>query len=87
MTTYKVIYDRKNCSGVAACNIVAEEFWKMAQDGKADLVGAKQVGDDIWELEINENCLRTNLEAARHCPMLVIKIIDQEGKEVPFQRI
>ncbi len=87
MTIYKVIYDRKNCSGVAACNIVAEEFWKMAQDGKADLVGAKQVGDDHWELEIEEKDLRAHLEAARHCPMLVIKIIDQQGKEVPFKRI
>ncbi len=87
MPTYKVIYDRKNCSGVAACNIVAEAFWKMAEDGRADLVGAKQIGDDIWELEIDEENMPINVEAARYCPMLVIKIIDPQGKEVPFQRL
>lgn len=87
MVKYKVVYDRKNCTGVAACNIVAEEFWKMAQDGKADLVGAKQVGEGHWELDIDEKELPPHLEAARHCPMLVIKIIDHQGKEVSFKRI
>jgi len=87
MAKYKVVYDRKNCTGVAACNIVAERFWTMAEDGKANLLGAKEVGDGLWELDIDEGDLQTHLEAARHCPMLVIKIIDLKGKEVLFQRV
>ena len=83
MTTYKIIYDRKNCIGVGSCAILADTFWVMNKaDDKADLVGAAAKKDDIWELEINEVRLEENKEAARNCPVGVIKIVDQLGKEV-----
>ena len=60
----------------------------MNKEGdKADLLGAKKIaqkkgrkeGDDndegdIWELEIKETELQDNKEAARNCPVNVIKI-------------
>lgn len=82
MPTYKIVYDRKNCIGVSSCAILAEKFWKMNEDTKADLQGAKQVKDGVWELEIEEKDLHQNKEAARNCPVNVIKIYDEEGKEV-----
>ncbi len=82
MTKYKVVYDRANCTGVAACTIVAEKFWQMDSDDKADLVGATLTGNDIWEREIDENDLPKNQEAARSCPVKVIKIFDEANKEV-----
>ena len=87
MTTCKVVFDRKNCTGVAACFIVAEKFWNMAEDDKAELIGSKSVGNDVWELEIEERDLPLHLEAARHCPVQVIKIMDKNGQEIPWKRI
>ncbi len=82
MPKYKIIYDRNNCIGVGSCTILAEKFWKMAQDDKADLVGAREIGNGIWELEIDESVLEENKEAARNCPVGVIKVFDEKGAQV-----
>ncbi len=82
MAKYKIIYDRANCTGVAACNIVAEKFWKMDEEDKANLVGAKPLGNDIWEREIAEEDLPENLDAARNCPVKVIKIVDESDNDL-----
>ena len=79
---YKIVYDRSNCIGVSSCALLAEKFWKMNEDTKADLVGAKQVKEGMWELKIDEKDLHENKEAARNCPVGVIKIFDEKGKEV-----
>ncbi len=83
MAQYKIIYDRKNCIGASSCAILAEKFWTMdKKEDKADLMGAKKTGEDTWELEIDELYLEQNKEAARNCPVAVIKIVDEKGKEV-----
>lgn len=85
MAKYKIIYDRKNCIGVQSCAILAQDFWKMNKvDDKADLIGGKQKGEDIWELEIDEADLERNKAAAKNCPVEIIKIIDESGKEIPL---
>lgn len=82
MPKYKIVYDRKNCIGVSSCALLAEKFWKMNADDKADLVGGKEKKDGIWELEIEEKDLYTNKEAARNCPVGVIKIFDEKGEQI-----
>ncbi len=82
MAKYKIIYDRNNCTGVAACRIVAEKFWEMNKDDKADLIGSRCVGNDIWELEIDEKDLLENMDAARNCPVRVIKVVDEFNNEI-----
>ncbi|MBI2668902.1 ferredoxin [Candidatus Woesearchaeota archaeon] len=87
MPKYKIIYDRKNCIGVGSCALLAAKFWKMnPADDKADLVDGKQnekqKKDEVFELEIDEKDLHQNKEAARNCPVNVIKIFDEKGKEV-----
>jgi len=82
MAKYKIIYDRSNCTGVAACHIVAKKFWQMNKDDKADLISSIPVGNDIWEREIDEKDLPENLEAARNCPVSVIKIFDESNNEI-----
>ncbi len=83
MPTYKIIYDRKNCIGVSSCALLADKFWVMnREDDKAVLVGSKTKGHDVWELKIDEKDLEVNKEAARNCPVNVIRIYDEEGKEV-----
>lgn len=69
---YRIVYNREGCIGAAACIAVAPETWKMAADGKAEQL--------IHEFE--EKDLQKNLDAARSCPVQVIKIIDENGKPV-----
>lgn len=79
---YKIVYGRSNCIGVSSCALLAEKFWKMNADTKADLVGAKEVSEGVWELDIDEKDVEQNKEAARNCPVGVIKIIAKCGKQI-----
>ena len=63
MPKYKIVYDRRNCIGVSSCALLAEEFWKMNADDKADLVGGKEKADGSWERQIDEKDLHKNKEA------------------------
>ena len=49
---------------------------------KGKLAEGKNKGDDTWELDIEEKDLEVNKEAARNCPVSVIKIYDEQGKGV-----
>lgn len=87
--TYKIVFDRKNCIGAAACASVAPEFWIMKDDGKAELKGAKKDKDGNDVLIIKEsqmvdkvkNALKLNKSAAEVCPAQVIHIYDAETNE------
>ena len=54
MTKLKIIYNRKNCIGAGACAAMDPDHFEMADDGKADLKGGKEV-DGKFELEVEEN--------------------------------
>ena len=88
---YKIVYDRDNCIGAAACVAVNPEYWVLKEDGKASIVmnkkpEIKKGNGVIEEAIIDEKDLQTNIEAANVCPVRVIKIIDIEtGKEVAPQ--
>ncbi len=81
MTKYKVKYDREGCIGAASCTVFSKRF-KIAKDGKADLSGAKETDDEFFELEIEESELKEFKEAAKSCPVKIIKIYDKEGKNI-----
>ena len=87
MGRYKIIYDLENCIGVFACVAAHEKRWLIGKDefeGKAVLVGAKQdEKTGFYEVEIEDDELEINLEAARVCPVNVIHIVDkQTGKQL-----
>ncbi len=87
--TYKIVFDRKNCIGAAACAAVAPEFWEMKADGKAVLKGAKKDKDGNEFIIVKEsqlvdkvkNALKLNKSAAEVCPAQVIHIFDAETNE------
>ena len=81
MAKYKIFYDREGCIGAAACAAVSER-WKIASDGKADLVGGKQDDAGWFIAEIDEADLEKEIEAAKACPVLVIHIKDENGNQV-----
>lgn len=74
---YKVVYDRVNCIGAAACAAAQPKFFSMKDDGKADLINAKpKENNDVQELEITEKELGALKEAADACPVNVIHITE-----------
>ncbi|MEM4756310.1 MAG: ferredoxin [Candidatus Woesearchaeota archaeon] len=80
---YRVVHDRPNCIGCAACEAVCPTFWEMNADGKSDLKGAKPHSKEKgWTvLEIDESKYKCNLEAAESCPVNVIHLEDAETNE------
>ncbi|MBI4145787.1 ferredoxin [Candidatus Woesearchaeota archaeon] len=86
---FRVVFDRKNCIGAAACAAVAPEFWEMKEDGKADLIGHKvdEQGNQVLILAEHQmtptmkKALELNKEAAEVCPVQVIHIYDDETGE------
>lgn len=78
---YRIVFDRDVCIGALACNAVAPDVWKLAEDGKVDLIGAKKRDDGKFEIVIDEKDLTLNKEAAESCP--VYAIVVEEAEETP----
>ena len=71
----KIVYDRENCIGAAACVAAAAKFWELVNDGKADLKNSKKNESGKFELEVSsKKDVEMNKEAADVCPVKVIVI-------------
>ena len=71
----KIIYYRNKCIGCTSCIEHAPEQWEISDlDGKADLKGSKKKKDN-YVLEISYGELSENEEAAKDCPVRIIKIL------------
>jgi len=81
MGKYKVVFDREDCIGAAACVAAYPEMWKMAKDGKADLKGSKEKSENLFELEIDDNQLEKFKAAVAACPVSVIHIFDKKSEK------
>jgi len=80
---YKIKHDRPNCIGCGACVAVCEKFWKMDnKDNLSDIIGGKRLDDGTEELEISEEDLACNKEAAEVCPVNVIHILNDKGEKL-----
>lgn len=63
----KIILERPKCIGCGSCQALCPKYWKMADDGKVDLLGSKQnPGTENFELEIKD--IECNQEAVDSCP-------------------
>lgn len=78
---YRIVYDRSGCIGAGTCEALDPEDFELVEDGLADLKEGEEVSDDVWEKEVPENREEAALEAARGCPVNVIKIIDTDTGE------
>ncbi len=81
----KVIHERDVCIGCGACAVVCEKYWEMAEDGKSNLKGAEKAGEGErgveFHLEIPEDDLECNKEAAEMCPVNCIHV-EKDGERV-----
>ncbi len=81
--SHKILHDRPNCIGCGLCVNVAPEFWKMADDGKSNVLGAQSLPDGTEVLEIEEKDLACNMDAAEICPVNVIHLVEiGSGKQL-----
>lgn len=87
----KIVYDRQSCSGFFSCVKVSDDFVEGEED-KSVLVEGTEVTEDLFEKEIGEEQLEAAIEAAKVCPVDVIKVLDDEGTviagpdELPIER-
>ncbi len=74
----KITVDRQNCIGADSCEVIAPEFFKLASDGKIDLVGGIKTGGKMeWEGSVDEATLKKLKQAATSCPVQVIEIVEE----------
>ena len=83
MARYKIVYNRKECIGAAACVALSEKYWVMDEDNKANLKGSKLNEETgLYELEFDESDLEEVKESAMVCPVEIIYVykIEDDGK-------
>lgn len=77
---FRIEYDREACIGAFLCTESAKEFFKVGEDGKADLLNSEKKGN-YWVIDFDEKNFEKVLEAAQLCPVNAIHIIDLEKDE------
>jgi len=82
MPKFTIKFDREGCIGAGSCEAACPKFWKLQEDGKADLNISKRNEDNTEQTrDIEESDLSCNLEAAQACPVNVIHIFNKETNE------
>jgi ferredoxin len=59
----KINFERDKCIGCGSCQAVCPQCWKLAEDGKADLICSKEIKE-----------VGCNQEAADSCPVQCIQV-------------
>ena len=73
MAKFKIVYDRNNCVAAGPCAAVDSKHFSInANDGKADLIGGKEVSPGIFELEVDSD--EDANQAVAVCPAAVISV-------------
>jgi len=67
----KIILEVQKCIGCGSCEAVCSKYWKLEENGKANLAGSQPNGEN-FELEVKE--IGCNREAAETCPVQCIKV-------------
>ena len=71
---FELVYDRERFIGAASCVAVYPEQWDLAADGKAD----------YKVLSFSKEDLQRNIEAAKSCPVNVIRIKNKKTGEIIY---
>ncbi len=62
-------YKKKSCIGAGECEAVSPALWKVLNDGKAELKGAKLNEDTgLYELEVDDALVKEQELVIRSCP-------------------
>ena len=75
MGKINIIYDKKNCIGAGECEVLSKAFWKLNNNGKADLIGSRLNQDTgNYELELDNSMMKEHQDAANACPSGCIRV-------------
>ncbi len=69
----KIVFERSKCIGCGTCSVICPFYWKMGEDGRAELKEATVNGEKMEKEIEEESC---NGEAAQSCPTQCIHIND-----------
>lgn len=70
----RIVHLRQKCIGCNACVEVAPWRWRMSKkDGKSVLIEGKGK-KGIYRAAVGEDELEENLQAAKNCPVKIIRI-------------
>jgi len=78
----RVRFDRDTCIGMFQCVDEWDAFEKNLDAGKADLRGAEEVDDGVFELEVPDGAELDAEFAARACPVDAIELYDGDEQVV-----
>ena len=81
MARYRIEFDRPNCAGYGNCCSVCPQFWQMQADKKSSVKGGTKRADGWEVLEIPEEDLPGNRDAAFSCPVNAIHIVKLASAE------
>ncbi len=81
MPKHKIEHNKPECIGCGVCAAIAENFWEMEEEGKSHLKNS--IAEENKEvLEIDDEHIQINKEAAEACPVNIIHIKDKNGKQI-----
>ncbi len=78
----RVEFDRDTCVGMYQCVAEWDAFEKDLNDGKADLRGSEEEGEDLFVVEVPDGEELDAKFAARSCPVDAIEVYDDDGERV-----
>jgi ferredoxin len=78
----RIRFDRDTCIGMYQCVDEWAAFQKNLTDGKADLIDAEEVDEQVFELEVPDDATFEAEFAARVCPVDAIELYDDDGTQV-----
>ena len=78
----RIEYDRDTCVGMFQCVAEWDAFERDLDAGKATLVDAETVEEDVVSLEVPDGEELDAKFAARTCPVDAIRLYDDDGERV-----
>ena len=77
MSKIKLIHRREKCIGCNVCFEASPSNWKInSEDGKADLIGGKEVKKGVFIKDISLDEVEENKIAEEGCPMGIIDVVE-----------
>lgn len=68
----KIILEREKCIGCGSCAAFCPKHFKIADDGKSELINSQKTENGNFEKEVEKiDCIQ---EAADSCPVQIIHI-------------
>lgn len=86
----KIVLDQDACIGAASCVVIAAKTYALNGDGKVFLLNESETyckrndAGEVIESEVTSgmDLRETIIEGARSCPVLAIKVFEDDGTEI-----